>query len=132
MVQIAASDPDLSVLVKALTDASLVKPLEGAGPFTVFAPTNAAFAKLPTGLLDYLLDNPSILKQVLLYHVASGTDTLTPVPIKTIQGELVFPSFSYGTAGLNVTVGHSTVTLKPISASNGVIYLIDSVLIPQF
>jgi uncharacterized surface protein with fasciclin (FAS1) repeats len=132
IVQIAVSDPDLSVLVQALTDASLVKTLEGPGPFTVFAPTNSAFSKVPTELLDYFLANPAVLKQVLLYHVAAGADVLTPSPIKTVQGEVVYPSFSYGVGGLTVTVGNSVVTLNPIQATNGVIYLINSVLLPQF
>jgi uncharacterized surface protein with fasciclin (FAS1) repeats len=80
IVQIAVSDPDLSTLVKAVVDTGLVKTLEGPGPFTVFAPTNEAFAKLPAGLLDYLLANPAILKQVLLYHVASA-GTLNDNPL---------------------------------------------------
>jgi uncharacterized surface protein with fasciclin (FAS1) repeats len=132
IVEIAVSDPDLSTLVKALTDANLVKTLEGPGPFTVFAPTNSAFAKLPTGLLDYLLDNPPILGKVLLYHVAAGSAPLTSAPITTVEGGLVFPSFSYAPNGVTVTVGNSHVIAHPISATNGVIYLIDSVLMPQF
>jgi uncharacterized surface protein with fasciclin (FAS1) repeats len=131
-VQIAVSDPDLSTLVKALSDTGLVKTLEGPGPFTVFAPTNEAFAKLPVGFLDYLLANPPILKQVLLYHVASGSGALTADPIKTAQGEIVFPSFDFGTSGLAVEVNNSGVSPTPIKASNGVIYIINSVLIPQF
>jgi uncharacterized surface protein with fasciclin (FAS1) repeats len=132
IVQIAVSDPDLSTLVKALKDTNLVSTLEGAGPFTVFAPTNEAFGKLPAGLLNYLVANPSILKQVLLYHVAAGANTLTSAPLKTVEGELVFPSFSDGVAGTTVSVNNSLVTIKAIKASNGVIYVIDSVLIPQF
>jgi transforming growth factor-beta-induced protein len=132
IVQIAASDPDLSTLVTALTDAGLVTTLEGAGPFTVFAPTNEAFAKLPTGLLNYVLANKSVLKTVLLYHVASRAGTLSGDPIETVQGEKVFPTFDYNTSGLAVEVNNSWVSGKPIKASNGVIYIIDSVLMPQF
>jgi uncharacterized surface protein with fasciclin (FAS1) repeats len=132
IVQIALSDPDLSILVKALSETGLVKTLEGPGPFTVFAPTNEAFAKLPVGLLDYLLANLPILKQVLLYHVASGSGPLTADPIKTVQGEIVFPSFDFGTSGLAVEVNNSEVSPTAIKASNGVIYILDSVLIPQF
>jgi uncharacterized surface protein with fasciclin (FAS1) repeats len=113
-------------------ETKLVKTLEGPGPFTVFAPTNAAFSKLPTALLDYLLANPSVLQEVLLYHVAVGADALRPAPLKTAQGESVFPSFSYGESGLTVTVNNSSVTARPIEASNGVIYIVDSVLMPQF
>jgi transforming growth factor-beta-induced protein len=132
IVQIAVSDPDLSTLVTALTDTGLVSTLEGRGPFTVFAPTNKAFAKLPVGLLDYLLANPAILKQVLLYHVASETGTLNGNPIKTVQGEKVFATFKFNPSGLTLEVNNSWVSVKPIKASNGVIYIIDSVLLPQF
>jgi uncharacterized surface protein with fasciclin (FAS1) repeats len=132
IVQIAVSDPDLSTLVTALTDTNLVKTLEGPGPFIVFAPTNQAFAKLPTAILDYLLANPSVLKEVLLYHVAIGPGTLNADPIKTVQGETVFPSFSFGPSGLAIEVNNSWVSARPIQASNGVIYIIDSVLQPQF
>jgi uncharacterized surface protein with fasciclin (FAS1) repeats len=132
IVQIAVSDPDLSTLVTALTDTNLVKTLEGPGPFIVFAPTNQAFAKLPTAILDFLLANPSSLKEVLLYHVAGGSGTLSGDPIKTVQGEIVFPSFSVGPSGLALYVNNSWVVGKPIQASNGVIYIINSVLLPQF
>jgi uncharacterized surface protein with fasciclin (FAS1) repeats len=132
IVQIAISDPDLSTLVAAVKDAGLVATLESKGPFTVFAPTNEAFAKLPAGLLDYLLANPSILKKVLLYHVAGGDITLSNAPLDTVLGEKVFPSFALGTSGVSVEVNNSWVSVKAIKASNGVIYLIDSVLLPQF
>jgi transforming growth factor-beta-induced protein len=132
IVQIAVSDPDLSTLVKAVTETGLVKTLEGPGPFTVFAPTNEAFAKLPSGLVDYLLANPPILKQVLLYHVASEPGTLSGNPLKTVQGEKVFASFRFSPSGLQLEVNNSWVTITPIKASNGVIYIIDSVLMPQF
>jgi uncharacterized surface protein with fasciclin (FAS1) repeats len=132
IVQIAVSDPDLSTLVKAVVDTGLVKTLEGPGPFTVFAPTNEAFAKLPAGLLDYLLANPAILKQVLLYHVASEPGTLNDNPLKTVQGEKVFAAFQFSPSGLRLEVNNSWVTVTPIKASNGVIYVIDSVLMPQF
>jgi len=132
IVQIAVSDPDLSTLVTTLTDTDLVKTLEGPGPFIVFAPTNEAFAKLPTGILDFLLANTSILKKVLLYHVASGWGILGAGPIKTVQGEKVFPSFSFGPSGLTLEVNNSLVSGRAIQASNGVIFIIDSVLIPQF
>jgi uncharacterized surface protein with fasciclin (FAS1) repeats len=132
IVQIAISDPDLSTLVAAVKDAGLVSTLESPGPFTVFAPTNEAFAKLPVGLLDYLLDNPWILKKVLLYHVVGGYHTLSNAPLDTVLGEKVFPSFALSTSGVWVEVNNSWVSLKAIKASNGVIYIIDSVLLPQF
>jgi uncharacterized surface protein with fasciclin (FAS1) repeats len=131
IVQIASADPDLSTLVTALSAADLVKTLEGPGSFTVFAPTNQAFGKLPKGILDYLLANTAVLKSVLLYHVSTSKHLL-PSPIATVQGEKVFPSFSYDSKGLTLTVNNSTVTVTPIEASNGEIYIIDSVLLPQF
>jgi uncharacterized surface protein with fasciclin (FAS1) repeats len=132
IVQIASADPDLSTLVTALSDADLVTTLEGKGPFIVFAPSNEAFAKLPKGLLDYLLANPKVLKEVLLYHVASSSAALSPTPFFTVEGEKVFPFFKYDASGLTTTINNSKVTAAPIQASNGVIYLIDSVLLPQF
>jgi uncharacterized surface protein with fasciclin (FAS1) repeats len=72
IVQIAVADPNLSTLVTALTKADLVTALSGAGPFTVFAPTNQAFAALPPGILNRLLNNTAELKDVLLYHVLAG------------------------------------------------------------
>jgi uncharacterized surface protein with fasciclin (FAS1) repeats len=132
IVQIAVSDPDLTTLVATLKDTGLVKTLESPGPFTVFAPTNEAFAKLPGGLLEYLLANPSILKSVLLYHVASGSGPLTSAPLETVLGEKVFPSFALSTSGVSIWVNNSRVTVRAIKASNGVIYIIDSVLLPQF
>jgi uncharacterized surface protein with fasciclin (FAS1) repeats len=131
IVQIASSDPDLSTLVTALSAADLVKTLEGPGPFTVFAPTNEAFGKLPKGILDFLLANTAVLKTVLLYHVSTSKH-LVPGSLTTVAGEKVFPSFSYDSKGLTLTVNNSMVTVTPIEASNGEIYIIDSVLLPQF
>jgi uncharacterized surface protein with fasciclin (FAS1) repeats len=135
---IASGDADLSTLVSALSDAGLVATLEGPGPFTVFAPTNQAFAAIPPGILKYLLANPKILEQVLLYHVVSGVQIidfdLLPTPLKTVQGETLFAQLHYdfGDGKLSIKVNNSNVTLKPIIASNGVIYVIDSVLQPQY
>ena len=130
---IAAGDPDLSTLVAALKAAGLVSTLEGPGPFTVFAPTNEAFAKLPPALLDLLLANPSVLKQVLLYHVSAGNHGISQLPLPTVEGENLTTSFYYDQWGqLNIQVNGSDVTLQPVPASNGVIYIIDSVLQPQF
>jgi uncharacterized surface protein with fasciclin (FAS1) repeats len=132
IAQIASQDPSLSILVTALSDTDLVTTLEGPGPFVVFAPTNKAFESLPKEILDYFLAHPAVLKQVLLYHVAASSAPLSPAPITTVEGESVFPSFTYAPSGFTVTVNDARVNIEPIQASNGEIYVIDSVLLPQF
>lgn len=145
IVDIAVGDPNFSELVAALKATNLVATLQGAGPFTVFAPTNAAFNLLnnpggtlaaPSGALAFFLDNPAILKQVLLYHVESGFHELyfdlSGRPLTTVQGEKVFPQVDFGPNGWRLKINNSHVIVKPIVASNGIIYVIDSVLLPQF
>ena len=136
IVAIAVGDPNLATLVTALTKADLVTTLEGKGPFTVFAPTNAAFAEIPSAILDYLLANPAILKEVLLYHVATGFQILDfdllPAPLATVQGEKVWVHSGNLFTATSITVNNSNVIAKPIVASNGIIYVIDSVLQPQY
>lgn len=134
LTAVAMSDPQFSTLVAAIKAADLVSTLQGPGPFTVFAPTNAAFAKLPAGAVDDLLkpENKEKLRSVLLYHVISGkimaSDVLAmsgPGTPKSVQG-----------ATLNVTnvapvkVNDANVTATDIRASNGVIHVIDTVLMP--
>jgi len=129
IVEIAASDDRFSTLVTALGVAGLVETLQGEGPFTVFAPTDDAFAKLPAGTLGALLHDPSALRAVLLYHVVPGDlasgDVLAAKALKTLQGA----SISVGThpPSLNGSVGFVETDIK---ASNGVLHAIDGVLIP--
>jgi uncharacterized surface protein with fasciclin (FAS1) repeats len=136
IVDIAVATPELSTLVTAVTAANLVETLQGKGPFTVFAPTNAAFAKLPPEILTYLLSNPAALTQVLLYHVTAGREDLRYAfltkPLTTVQGQQVFARTAYRSSGPVVTINNSRVILRPIVADNGVIYVIDSVLLPQY
>ena len=105
--------------------------LKGAGPFTVFAPTDAAFANLPAGTLAALLKDPAKLKDILLYHVVSGKVTadqvvkLTSAP--TVEGKAIKVTVKDGTVYLNDTV---KVVTTDIPASNGVIHVIDAVLLP--
>ncbi len=136
IVDVAVGDPDFSTLVAALTAADLVTTLQGKGPYTVFAPTNEAFAKIPAPVLNYLLANPSVLSQVLLYHVVGGRewlrDAYAPVPITTVQGETVYARITHAKGGWKLTINNSDVIVRPIVASNGIIYVIDSVLLPQF
>ena len=118
-----------STLITALDAAGLTATLEGPGPFTVFAPTNAAFDALPAGTLDGLLADPQALSEVLLYHVVSGdiraADLSGVVSATTAQGQPVLFDLSAG-----VQVNGANVTQADIVASNGVIHVIDAVLLP--
>ena len=130
IVDVAASNPDFSTLVTAVTEAGLVDTLNGPGPFTVFAPTNEAFAKLPAGQLDALLADKEALTKVLTYHVVPGTvmaaDVLSLTSATTVQGEPI----AISTAGGAVTVNGANVTATDIEAANGVIHVIDAVILP--
>jgi len=132
IVDLAVATPDLSTLVTALKAGKLVDTLSGAGPFTVFAPTNEAFAKLPKSLLDYLLDPKNIkeLDDVLTYHVASGSvhakDLKNHEKIKTVEGKEV-EAFLYNN---HVYINDAEVTTADVDASNGVVHIINHVLIP--
>lgn len=130
VVDVAASNPDFSTLVTAVTEAGLVDTLNGAGPFTIFAPTNEAFAKLPAGQLDALLADKEALAAVLTYHVVPGKVMAAEVASLTsatsVQGEPI----AIFTSGGNVTVNGANVTAVDIEASNGVIHVIDAVILP--
>lgn len=131
IVDTAVAAGDFTTLATALEAAGLIETLKGAGPFTVFAPTDAAFAALPAGTLDGLLADPEALKQVLLYHVAAGSVDAATVSglttVDTVNGAAVTIAVSGGTVTLN---GVATVTTADIMASNGIIHVIDTVLIP--
>jgi uncharacterized surface protein with fasciclin (FAS1) repeats len=130
IVDIAVGDPNFSTLVAAVTAADLVGALSGPGPFTVFAPTDAAFAALPAGVLDLLLADTSALTQVLLYHVVLGkamsTDLSDGDTLTTLEGGTLDVSID-GT----VMINDATVTAADVEADNGVIHVIDKVLIPD-
>lgn len=127
---IVSNDPNFSTLLAAVQAAGLTQTLSGAGPFTVFAPTNAAFAKVPKATLDALLANPAQLRAVLLYHVVPGRVTAAQVSqltsAKTANGANLTVSASGGTVKINT----ATVTSADVRASNGVIHVIDTVLLP--
>lgn len=132
IVDIAIDNPDFSTLVAAVTAADLVDTLSGEGPFTVFAPTNAAFAALPAGLVDKLLlpENKDVLTQILTYHVVSGKVMSTDVAageVPSVEGSPITVTVDGGTVMLN---GSATVTAVDIEASNGVIHVIDAVILP--
>jgi uncharacterized surface protein with fasciclin (FAS1) repeats len=130
IVDIAASNPDFSTLVTAVTAAGLVDTLNSEGPFTVFAPTNEAFAALPEGQLDALLANKEQLAAVLTYHVVAGkvmaADVVDLTSATSVQGE---PITITATAD-GVRVNDANVTATDIEASNGVIHVIDKVILP--
>lgn len=131
IVETAAAAGQFNTLLKAATEAGLADTLAHGGPFTVLAPTDAAFAKLPAGTLDSLLADKEQLKAVLLYHVLPGrvtSDQITQrIHAKTAQGAMLEVMPSHGT----VAVGpNAKVTAADVHASNGVIHVIDAVLIP--
>jgi uncharacterized surface protein with fasciclin (FAS1) repeats len=127
---VVSSDPNFSTLLAALKAAGLDKTLAGAGPFTVFAPTNAAFAKVPKAALAALLKNKAQLTKVLTYHVVAGkvmaADVVKMKSAKTLEGA----SAKVNVVGKNVMIDKSKVTKTDIEASNGVIHIIDTVLMP--
>ena len=132
IVDVASNDSNFSILVTALQTAELVEALQGEGPFTVFAPTDAAFASLLEALdisAEQLLSQ-SGLADVLLYHVVSGkimsTDLSNGQTAETLNGESITVDLSDG-----VKINESTVTTADIEATNGVIHVIDQVLIPE-
>jgi uncharacterized surface protein with fasciclin (FAS1) repeats len=133
IVGVASADPEFSTLVTALKAADLVKTLEGKGPFTVFAPTNAAFAKIKKADLDALLKNKAELTKVLLYHVVAGkvmaadAMTMNGKTAKTVEGS----TLSISVMGKVLEINNAKVIKGDVEASNGVIHVIDTVLMPK-
>ena len=130
IVDTAVSAGQFTTLATALKAAGLIDTLKGPGPFTVFAPTDAAFAKIPKADLDALLADKAKLKKVLTYHVVPGTvlaaDVAKLSKAKTVEGSSIAIDTSRG-----VKVDNATVTKTDIVASNGVIHVIDSVIMPR-
>ena len=133
IVDTAVAAGSFTTLARALTAADLVSTLKGPGPFTVFAPTDAAFAKLPAGTLDDLLkpENKAKLRRVLTYHVVSGkvmaADVVKLNSAKAVSGDVLPVKVNGG----SVTVDKARVVKTDIAASNGVIHVIDTVLVPS-
>lgn len=130
IVEIASSNPDFSTLVTAVTAAGLVETLEGEGPFTVFAPTNEAFAALPAGTLDSLLADPTgALTDVLKLHVIGGAvDSEAAIAAAGTNVETLGGPVAVALDGENLTVGGATVVTADIQACNGIIHVIDAVI----
>jgi len=131
-VEIASENTDFSTLVAGVVAAGLADTLSGPGPFTVFAPTNEAFAKLPAGTLEELLkpENKEKLAAILTYHVVAGkvmsTDLSNGQKAATVNGQEVTI-----TIGEGVQVDTATISAADLEASNGVIHVIDSVIMPK-
>jgi uncharacterized surface protein with fasciclin (FAS1) repeats len=134
ITQTAAASPQFSTLVSLLKKAGLAGTLNRSGAYTVFAPTNAAFAKLPKATLNKVGSNPALLKKVLLYHVVKGkvpaaeVVTLNGKRVKTLAGPSVKVSVRGGKVFLN---GSTRVTKTDVKTSNGVIHVVNKVLVPS-
>jgi uncharacterized surface protein with fasciclin (FAS1) repeats len=129
IVDTAVAAGNFKTLATALTAAGLIETLKGKGPFTVFAPTDAAFAKIPKADLDALLKDKAKLTAVLTYHVVPGKVMAADVKagmVKTVQGSAITVSTTGG-----VMVDKAKVTATDIVADNGVIHVIDSVIMPK-
>ena len=129
IVETAVQAGSFKTLVAAVQAAGLVDTLKGPGPFTVFAPSDEAFAKVPKEALDALLKDKAALTKVLTYHVVSGKVMAADVKagkVRTVQGQ----ELTLGTTG-GVTVDNARVTAADVVASNGVIHVIDTVVMPR-
>jgi uncharacterized surface protein with fasciclin (FAS1) repeats len=145
IIQNAVNSDDHTTLVAAVKAAGLVDTLQGPGPFTVFAPTNEAFAKLPAGTVDTLLkpENKDMLTKILTYHVVAGRISASDLKkeIKAGNGEASLKTVSGGTLTATMQGNHivlkdekgdmSTVTISNVNQSNGVIHVVDTVLLPN-
>jgi uncharacterized surface protein with fasciclin (FAS1) repeats len=145
IVDVAVGSKDHTTLVAAVKAADLVSTLQSAGPFTVFAPTNAAFAKLPAGTVEYLLkaENKATLAKILTYHVVAGSFNATAVvkaikdgggsaTLKTVSGGNLVASIKEGKVILTDEKGAtSSVVATDLAANNGLIHVIDAVVLPK-
>jgi uncharacterized surface protein with fasciclin (FAS1) repeats len=129
IIETASSNPDFSTLVTAIKAAGLVDTLSGTGPFTVFAPSNAAFAKIPKATLDSVLADKAKLTSILTYHVVAGKvmskDVATMTEATSVEGSMLKINTKDG-----VMINDAKVTTADLECSNGVIHVIDTVLMP--
>ena len=137
IIQNAVNSKDHTTLVAAVKAAGLVDTLEGKGPFTVFAPTNAAFGKLPDGTVDNLVkpENKATLTRILTYHVVPGkleaSDLSDGKKLRTVEGEELMVKKANGKVMIVDAKGDTaTVTISNVNQSNGVIHVVDTVLMP--
>ncbi len=131
LVQVASGNASFSTLVQAVQAAGLVNTLSGKGPFTIFAPTDTAFAALPKGAVELLVkpENKKLLQQLLTYHVVSGR--LTANKLKTGNLKALGGGLAVLVKGDRVIVNDASVTQANVQASNGVIHAVDRVLMPR-
>jgi len=132
IIEVATAAGSFNTLAAALEAAGLVETLQGEGPFTVFAPTDEAFAALPAGLVDALLlpENVEILKQILLFHVISGSEVTSDM---VAAGDVAMASGDTATIvvdGETITIAGAPITSVDVQASNGVIHVISAVMVP--
>ncbi len=126
----AAKTPQLSILLALVKQAGLADELSGTTALTVFAPTNAAFAKVPKATLNAVAKNPALLKRILLYHVVAGKVPAAKVVKLRSAKTLAGPAVRIRVTGKTVRINTARVTAADVKASNGVVHLIDLVLIP--
>ena len=130
LMETAIKAGNFNTLVTAVKAANLLETLSGAGPFTIFAPTDDAFAKLPSGTLEELLKDIPKLTSILTYHIVQGKvtskDVIKLTSAKTLQGEVITIDTQNG-----VKINNASVIIKDIEASNGVIHVIDTVILPS-
>ncbi|MFM7251469.1 MAG: fasciclin domain-containing protein [Ilumatobacteraceae bacterium] len=132
IIAVATAAGSFNTLAAALSAAGLVETLQGEGPFTVFAPTDEAFAALPAGLVDALLlpENIEILKDILLFHVISGSEVTSDM---VAAGDVTMASGDAATIvvdGSTITIAGAPISAVDVQASNGVIHVIDAVMVP--
>ncbi len=128
ILEVATSSGSFKTLTKAVSTAGLAETLKGKGPFTVFAPSDEAFAKLPASTIDALLKDPSRLKSVLNYHIVQGRpDLRKTTSVRTLEGQNLKVENGDG----RIRVNGVRVTQPGVEASNGVIHAIDRVMMPE-
>ncbi len=131
IVAVAIENGNFTTLAKALTAAGLVETLQGPGPFTVFAPTDAAFAKLPAGTVDALLLDIPRLRSLLTYHVVAGKVEAKDVVNLSTANSVEGSAISIRVVDGKVMINDATVVTADVQASNGVIHVIDTVIMPK-
>jgi uncharacterized surface protein with fasciclin (FAS1) repeats len=131
IVDTAVAAGSFKTLAKLLTDADLITVMKSPGPFTVFAPTDDAFAKVPKATLDALAKDKAKLQAVLKYHVLTSKWTTDDIKLVKSTGTAMGQSVAFGAAGATLTVNGANIVKPNIDCSNGMVHVIDTVLIPK-
>ena len=130
IVDTAVAAGSFKTLAKLLTDAELISVMKGPGPYTVFAPTDEAFGKLPKGVLDGLAKDKAKLQEVLKYHVLTSKWTTDDIKLVKQTGTAQGKPVSFGASGAAITVNGATVIKPNVDCTNGMVHVIDAVLLP--